>query len=130
MNVHSGWGDHAADVDREHVVGQRVAVAQDRDPRLGIERIQCALVKLDGRGAGQRPHVDPSGLAGQRTRGRRDTAVGEEWRGQQVYPIPGGSELDGVLHDVEVGVASPDQEQERHSDTSIPVREGDPPLHR
>jgi len=120
MNVHAGRSNHTADVDREHVVRQMVTVRRDRDPLLRIERLQCALVKLHRRGAGQRPHIDPPGVAGQRTSGRRrrDTAVVEESRREQLHPIPSGNQVNGALHDVQVGVASPDQEQDRHSATS------------
>ncbi len=116
MNVHAGRRHHTADVDREHVVGQMRSIRRDRDPHLRIERLQRALVELHTGNTGQRPHIDPPGVAGQRTGGRRgrETAVVEESRGQQLHPIPGGSQLNGALQDVQMRVAGTHQKQISH----------------
>ncbi len=128
MDVHAGRLYHAADVDGEDVVRQLGSIGLDRDPQLRIEGHQSVLVEFHTEGAGQRPHIDPPRVRGQRARGRRrgDTAVIEESRGKEGDPIAGGSQLASTLHDMKVRVASADQEQDWHLATSAtrPDREG------
>ena len=71
MDVHAGRLHHAADIDREHVVRQLGSIGRDRDPQRRIEGHQSVLVDFHTEGAGQRPHIDPPRVRGQRARGRR-----------------------------------------------------------
>lgn len=61
----------------------------------------------------QRLHVDAPSVTGQHTCGPRgrDTAVVEVPRGEQRHPVPSGSQLRRVLHDVQMRVSGPHQEQ-------------------
>ena len=112
MNVHAGRSHDAADVDREHVVGQMGSIRRGGDSRLRIEGLQRALVELHTGDAGQRPHIDPPGVAGQHTGGprRRDTAVVEESRGEEVHAVPRCSQFPSTLHNMKVRVARADEE--------------------
>ncbi|MGM0386218.1 MAG: hypothetical protein ACQERF_09610 [Actinomycetota bacterium] len=121
IDSHARRLHHAPDVDREHVVGQLEAVRPHSDPAVRVEGRQHALVGHRAGVARKHPHVDAPRAARQRTgsRGRRDAAVVEEARRQNVHPMAGGDQSRRVLEDVQVRVAGTDQEDVRHRDAVL-----------